>query len=109
LQFSGAFRPLYLVRDNKLEEFKGDSMPIGHYHSDEESFHSEELHFKEGDMIYMFTDGYVDQLGGPERKNFQVKKIQATDPGYSSEAIAGTETNLGKGTCGLAEPFRTDR
>jgi len=76
LQFSGAFRPLYLVRDNKLEEFKGDSMPIGHYHSDEESFHSEEFHFKEDDMIYMFTDGYVDQLGGPERKTFKSRKFR---------------------------------
>jgi serine phosphatase RsbU (regulator of sigma subunit) len=76
LQFSGAFRPLYLMRENKLEEFKGDSMPIGHYHSEEESFTSQEITIKEKDMIYMFTDGYVDQLGGPDRKTFKSRKFK---------------------------------
>jgi sigma-B regulation protein RsbU (phosphoserine phosphatase) len=76
LQFSGAFRPLYLVRENSLMEFKGDSMPIGHYNKEEESFKNEELYFKENDMIYMFTDGYVDQLGGPDRKTFKSKRFK---------------------------------
>lgn len=71
LQYSGAFRSLYLIRDNELKELKGDSMPIGIYDDEELSFKNEELNFKENDIIYMFSDGYVDQLGGPNRKTFR--------------------------------------
>ena len=76
LQYSGAFRPLYLIRDNELKEFKGDSMPIGIYNDEELSFRNEELNFKENDIIYMFSDGYVDQLGGPDRKTFKSRKFK---------------------------------
>lgn len=76
LQYSGAFRPLYLVRDNDLTELKGDSMPIGIYHEDEIPFNYKVLNFNEKDIIYMFSDGYVDQLGGPDRKTFKSKKFK---------------------------------
>jgi sigma-B regulation protein RsbU (phosphoserine phosphatase) len=76
LQYSGAFRPLYLIRDNVLKEFKGDSMPIGIYDYEESSFQNEELIFKENDIIYMFSDGYVDQLGGPDRKTFRSRNFK---------------------------------
>ncbi len=76
LQYSGAFRPLYLIRDNVLKEFKGDSMPIGIYDYEESSFKNVELIFKENDIIYMFSDGYVDQLGGPDRKTFRSRNFK---------------------------------
>jgi len=76
LQYSGAFRPLYLIRDDELIEFKGDSMPIGIYNEDDISFNNKELILKENDIIYMFTDGYIDQLGGPDRKTFKSKKFK---------------------------------
>ncbi|UCG28498.1 MAG: SpoIIE family protein phosphatase, partial [Bacteroidales bacterium] len=76
LQFSGAFRPLYLVRDNSLQEFKGDFMPIGIYDDKERPFSSKELDLKENDTIYLFSDGYVDQIGGPDRKTFRAKKFK---------------------------------
>ena len=76
LQYSGAFRPLYLIRDNDLTELKGDSMPIGIYHEDDIPFNYKELSFNEKDIIYMFSDGYVDQLGGPDRKTFKSKKFK---------------------------------
>ena len=67
---------MYLIRDNELIEFKGDSMPIGIYNDEEISFNNEELILKENDIIYMFTDGYIDQLGGPDRKTFKSKKFK---------------------------------
>ena len=76
LQFSGAFRPLYLLRDKSLIELRGDSMPIGQYDKEEESFKNEELSFEENDVIYLFTDGYVDQLGGPDRKTFKSRRFK---------------------------------
>ena len=71
LQYSGAFRPLYLIRNNELHEIKGDSMPIGIYNDEEISFSNKEMQFKENDIIYLFSDGFVDQIGGPNRKTFR--------------------------------------
>jgi len=71
LQFSGAFRPLYLIRDNELKEFKGDNMPIGIYDHEDQSFNNTELLFEKDDIFYLFTDGYVDQIGGTDRKTFR--------------------------------------
>ena len=60
----------------ELHEFKGDRMPISIYHGKETPFNNKELFFKNNDIIYLFTDGYVDQLGGPNRKTFRSKKFK---------------------------------
>ncbi|MBG0861260.1 MAG: SpoIIE family protein phosphatase [Bacteroidales bacterium] len=71
LQFSGAFRPLYYISDNEMNELSGDNMPIGIYDDEDISFTSKEIIFKKNDIIYLFTDGYVDQIGGAFRKTFR--------------------------------------
>jgi serine phosphatase RsbU (regulator of sigma subunit) len=71
LQFSGAFRPMYLLRQDELIVITGDRMPIGIYNEKEVPFTNKEISFKENDMIYLFTDGYVDQIGGLDRKKFK--------------------------------------
>jgi predicted ATPase/serine phosphatase RsbU (regulator of sigma subunit)/tRNA A-37 threonylcarbamoyl transferase component Bud32 len=76
LQYAGAFRPLYLISGNKLKEFPGDSMPIGLYESEDLSFTNTEVLFGKDDMIYLFSDGYVDQLGGKDRKTFRSEKFK---------------------------------
>ena len=76
LQFSGAFRPLYLIRNNELKEFRGDPMPIGIYEQEEQSFSNTEIEFLKDDIIYLFSDGYIDQLGGTERKTFRSKNFK---------------------------------
>lgn len=73
VQYSGAFNPLYLIRDKELIEFKGDAMPIGIYSDEEESFTNQKIDLQKGDALYMFSDGYVDQIGGPRRKTFRSK------------------------------------
>ena len=53
--------------------FKGDTMPIGIYSDEEESFTNERIELQQGDALYMFSDGYVDQIGGPRGKTFRSK------------------------------------
>jgi serine phosphatase RsbU (regulator of sigma subunit) len=77
LQYSGAFRPMYLLRQDELIVIKGDPMPIGIYNEDEVPFTNKEVPFREDDMIYLFTDGYVDQIGGLERKTFKSVRFKA--------------------------------
>jgi serine phosphatase RsbU (regulator of sigma subunit) len=76
IQFSGAFRPMYLIRKGELKVFRGDRMPIGIYNEEEVCFTNKEVPFKENDIIYLFTDGYVDQIGGPHRKTFKSKQFK---------------------------------
>jgi len=76
LQYSGAFRPMYLIRKKELFVIKGDRMPIGIYDENEVAFTNKEMQFKKDDIIYLFSDGYVDQIGGPDRKTFRSKKFK---------------------------------
>jgi len=69
LVYSGAFNPIYLIRDNKIIEFKGDKMPLS-YHDKMTDFSRHEIKTRHDDLIYLFTDGYVDQFGGQEDKKF---------------------------------------
>ena len=82
LKFAGAFNPLYIVRDNKLMEIKGDRMSIGADNDPrivpevEKKFTSHTVELKESDMIYLFSDGYADQFGGPEGKKFKYRRFR---------------------------------
>lgn len=69
LQFSGANSSLYLLRNNEVIRIRGDKMPISFY-GIMKDFTMQELLLESGDMLYLFTDGYVDQFGGKKEKKF---------------------------------------
>ncbi|MBE9517732.1 MAG: serine/threonine-protein phosphatase, partial [Bacteroidetes bacterium] len=71
MEYAGANRPLYLVRDGEVQHIRPDRMPIGIYEQDPLPFKKHTIKLKKGDSIYLFSDGYVDQLGGPLRKTFR--------------------------------------
>jgi serine phosphatase RsbU (regulator of sigma subunit) len=76
LWYAGAYNPLYLVRDNELTEIKPDKMPIGIHKEKSDSFTNNEIPIRVGDVFYMFSDGYVDQFGGPKAKKFMTKNFK---------------------------------
>jgi len=78
VQFSGAYNPLYLLRNNELIVYKGDRMPIGVYPKDKESFTTKEIQLQPDDCLYIFSDGYVSQTGGDDFKKFKSTKLQET-------------------------------
>ncbi len=94
LHFAGANNPLYLIRNNNgaagpipeahssmengeytLYEIKGDRQPIG-VHWEETPFTSHTLSLMENDSIYLFSDGFVDQFGGENRKRFKAMNFK---------------------------------
>jgi len=77
IQFSGAYNPLYIFRNNELIEQKGNRMPIGIHARDKEKFTNHEIQLQQGDKIFIFTDGYPDQFGGPKGKKLNYKKFKA--------------------------------
>jgi len=69
LVYSGAFNPMYLIRDNRVIEFKGDRMTLS-YQDRISDFSCQEIKTRPDDLVYLFTDGYIDQFGGQEDKKF---------------------------------------
>lgn len=76
VRYSGAFRPMILLRDNELIEFEANRYPIGFYADVEKIFVSKEIEFKKEDTFYFFTDGYCDQFGGELKKKFNKKRFK---------------------------------
>jgi serine phosphatase RsbU (regulator of sigma subunit) len=76
LEFSGANSAMYLIRKNQLQIIKGDRFPIG-VHKEEERplFSKNTIKVEKGDAIYIFSDGYMDQFGGPKGKKFKQQKF----------------------------------
>ena len=71
LQYSGANNSLYHVRKKVLTEIKADKMPVGINAIEEESFTNHSMQLKPGDIVYIFSDGFADQFGGPLNKKFK--------------------------------------
>jgi serine phosphatase RsbU (regulator of sigma subunit) len=71
LQYSGANNPLYHLRNRVLTEIRADSMPVGINAIEENSFTNHVMQLKPGDIVYIFSDGYPDQFGGPDNKKFK--------------------------------------
>lgn len=77
LQFSGAYNPMYLLRNNEILIFNADKYPVGAAFNDNfVTYTNHEINLQTGDIIYLFSDGYVDQFGGPKKKKFLSKQLR---------------------------------
>jgi phosphoserine phosphatase RsbU/P len=77
VDFAGANNPMILIRDNKPIKYKGDRFPIGAFiEQRSQLFTNNEIDIQDGDMIYLFSDGYADQFGGPENKKFFIRRFE---------------------------------
>jgi PAS domain S-box-containing protein len=68
LYFSGANNSMCIVSEGKLNEIKPDKRSLGQEENSEFHFSNQKVEVKKGDMIYLFSDGYADQFGGPAAK-----------------------------------------
>jgi len=75
-KYAGANNPVYRANGNGLDIFKADRMPIGIHINFTTPFTSQSIRYNQGDMLYMFSDGYADQFGGPDNKKFRYKQFQ---------------------------------
>jgi serine phosphatase RsbU (regulator of sigma subunit)/Tfp pilus assembly protein PilF len=84
LSFAGAFNPAWIMRNGELIELKADKFPVGNFEDEAlRKFVRQEIQLQKGDRIYVFSDGYSDQFGGPQGKKYKrlqfiefLKKIQ---------------------------------
>lgn len=76
LQYSGANNSLYLVREGEMQIFRPDPMPVGIHAVEEKSFTNHEIYLQDGDIIYLFSDGFPDQFGGSKNKKFMYNRFR---------------------------------
>jgi serine phosphatase RsbU (regulator of sigma subunit) len=79
IRFRGIKRPLLIVRDNKLIEFKGDRVSVANPAVDEilkKEPWDKVWPYKTGDSMYLFSDGYPDQFGGKRNKKYKNKSFR---------------------------------
>ena len=67
LSYAGAYNSLYIIRNGELLEFKATKNPIG-WHPKEMPFKEEKVQLQNNDKIYLFSDGYYDQIGENKKK-----------------------------------------
>ena len=70
LEFSGAYNSLLLFQGGELREYRADRMPIGIYYGEKETFTNYVIDIQKGDTIYLFSDGFADQFGGPKGSKY---------------------------------------
>ncbi len=95
LEFAGAYNPLYIVSTNtlfdfdvelipdmvsneglKLYEMKVDRFPIGSFSDNQQLYQNHSVKLSKGDTVYLFSDGFADQFGGPQGKKFRYKQFK---------------------------------
>jgi ligand-binding sensor domain-containing protein/serine phosphatase RsbU (regulator of sigma subunit) len=78
LEFAGAFNPLYIIRENKITEVKGDRFAIGLDETNfkDQTFKNHLIPIQKGDIIYIFSDGFADQFGGPDGKKYKYRRFR---------------------------------
>lgn len=77
IQWSGANSSLILFRSQQgdLEVIKGNKQPIG-VHKEQQPFTAQSIQLAQGDRVFLFTDGFVDQFGGPHGKKLMSKRMK---------------------------------
>lgn len=77
VEFAGAVNELYLVRNNEIINHKGNRQPLGRFVDHVvPDYTTTSIPILPGDMIYLFTDGYVDQFGGADMKKFKYRRFR---------------------------------
>ena len=104
VDFAGAYNSLFIIRDNEIIETKADKMPIGIHVKRSDNFTSHIIELKKGDVLYTFSDGYVDQFGGEDNTKFRKKnfkelllKIHKEDMAKQKEILDNTIINWMEG------------
>ncbi|MCB0477600.1 MAG: tetratricopeptide repeat protein [Crocinitomicaceae bacterium] len=97
IHFSGAMRPIYIIRDGDLLEYKGTKSSIGsNSYNRNVEFENVIIPVNSGDIIYQFTDGYPDQFGGEGNKKLRTKPFKKLLLDVSSKPMEEQKEELDK-------------
>lgn len=76
LTYAAANNPIWLIRNNTLEEYPCNKQPVGISSGKAVQFDQRTIQLQQGDCVYTFTDGYADQFGGIDGKKYKQKNLK---------------------------------
>jgi len=78
LEYAGAYNPVLIISDGELKQIKGDKFPVGAFFKGIRGYFTNHvLDVKSGDIVYVFSDGFADQFGGPDKsRKFMTKRFR---------------------------------
>jgi serine phosphatase RsbU (regulator of sigma subunit) len=76
LNYAGAHRPLLIIRNEEIIEYRPNKFSIGGHTTEGKHFDLNQIEVHAGDLIYLVTDGYADQFGGDKGKKFKFKNLK---------------------------------
>ncbi len=98
LQYAGANNSIYIVRSKMVTELKPDKQAIGNDgdYSHDKKYTNHVFSLEKGDQVYLFTDGYADQFGGPKGKKVGYKRFQELLVSISEKPMSEQRIELRK-------------
>ncbi len=94
IQFASSRRPILFSHGNKLIKIKADNIGINAMMQEDYTFSLKEYDINEGDAIYLFTDGVVDQFGGNHGKKFMMKRLVELIQSFSHKPMQEQKSEL---------------
>ncbi|MFO7922669.1 MAG: two-component regulator propeller domain-containing protein [Bacteroidales bacterium] len=76
LRFASAMRPIMMLHKGELSYIRGSRNSIGGYYTEQKEFENKGYQLQPGDIIYLFSDGYPDQFGGPLGKKYKMVRLK---------------------------------
>jgi serine phosphatase RsbU (regulator of sigma subunit) len=70
VNFAGANEELIKISKTSNEIIKGDRMPVAFHKIENKSYKNHYINFSSGDLFYLYTDGFIDQIGGAHERKY---------------------------------------
>ncbi|NIK73547.1 serine phosphatase RsbU (regulator of sigma subunit) [Thermonema lapsum] len=97
IEFAGAYNPLWYVADGELFEVKADNMPVGGIRRGVDRYftnHLIDISRYEHVECFLFSDGFVDQFGGPRRRKYMLNRFRETILRCYTEFVSAKSQHL---------------
>ncbi|MEL6534253.1 MAG: SpoIIE family protein phosphatase [Bacteroidota bacterium] len=96
ITYASAHRPVFLVKDGEMIEHKGSRFPIGDLLGKKKLFENQQITLGPQDVVYLTTDGFADQFGGPTNSKYYKKRFKQFLTDISSVSMEQQQDRLAK-------------
>ncbi|MBA3970945.1 MAG: tetratricopeptide repeat protein [Bacteroidetes bacterium] len=94
LQYAGANRPMWILRNGEIVEYKPTKASIAGYTENSQAYTGHSVQLQSDDIVYLFSDGFADQFGGPNKKKYMSKLLKQTFIDIHQMSMAEQEIKL---------------